>query len=56
MEQQKDLTEIFLTTNIVYDIFCKFPSAKNFKNHNHKIGKIENYQILFYGTCKKCKK
>lgn len=39
----------------VYDIFCKFSSIKNFKNHNHKIGKIKNHQILFYGTCKKCK-
>ncbi|EKE21982.1 MAG: hypothetical protein ACD_7C00086G0034 [uncultured bacterium] len=39
----------------VYDIFCKIPQIKNFQSHIHKIGKIEKYQILFYGTCKECK-
>lgn len=39
----------------VYDIFCQMPEIKNFKKHAHKIGKVENYQIIFHGTCKKCK-
>ena len=38
----------------VYDIFCRKPKMKNFESHVHKIGTIENYQISFYGICKKC--
>lgn len=40
----------------VYDIFCKIPEMKNFKNHTHKIGKVKSYQVIFHGTCKKCNK
>lgn len=39
----------------VHDIFCKIPKMQNFESHIHKIGKMENYQISFYGKCKKCK-
>jgi|AntRauTorckE6833_2_1112554.scaffolds.fasta_scaffold58025_1 Fe2+ or Zn2+ uptake regulation protein len=40
----------------VYDIFCRVPQMKDFESHIHKIGKIESYQISFYGICRKCKK
>lgn len=38
-----------------YDIFCKVPKMQNFGSHLHKIGKVKNYQISFYGKCHKCK-
>ncbi|MFA6183896.1 MAG: transcriptional repressor [Parcubacteria group bacterium] len=39
----------------VYDVFYKIPKIPNFKNSLQKIGKIENYQISFYGKCIQCK-
>mgnify|MGYP005846365803 CR=1 FL=1 len=38
----------------IYDIFekIKIPSEKKVE----KIGKINNYQLCFYGICKKCQK
>ncbi len=38
-------------------VFDVFDSYQNFKYpKNVKAGKIENYQIYFYGICKKCQK
>ena len=37
----------------IIDLFDKMP---NLKNKKIKVGKIKNYQIIFYGVCKKCKK
>ena len=36
----------------IYDVFDKCPILKAQKL---KVGKIKNYQIYFYGYCKKCK-
>jgi len=35
----------------IFDVFEKEDSLKNKKL---KVGKVNNYQIYFYGTCKKC--
>jgi Fe2+ or Zn2+ uptake regulation protein len=37
----------------IFDVFEKIPELKNKKL---KVGKIKDYQIIFYGVCKKCKK
>ncbi len=39
--------------NKVFDVFEKYEIIKNRKT---KVGKIKNYQIYFYGTCKNCSK
>ena len=40
----------------IYDVFNFSESCKFLKDKKIKVGKIENYQIYFYGTCKKCSK
>jgi len=37
----------------IFDVFEKIPKLKNKKL---KVGKIKDYQIIFYGICKNCKK
>ena len=37
----------------IFDVFEEIPELKNKKL---KVGKIKDYQIIFYGICKKCKK
>jgi Fe2+ or Zn2+ uptake regulation protein len=37
----------------IFDVFEGIPKLKNKKL---KVGKIEDYQVIFYGICKKCKK
>jgi Fe2+ or Zn2+ uptake regulation protein len=37
----------------IFDVFEEVPDLKNKKL---KVGKIKDYQITFYGICKKCKK
>ncbi len=37
----------------IYDVEEKYPVLKQKKL---KVGEIKNYQIYFYGICKKCKK
>ena len=37
----------------IFDVFEEIPKLKNKKL---KVGKIEDYQVIFYGICKKCKK
>ncbi len=37
----------------IFDVFEEIPELKNKKL---KVGKIKDYQIIFYGFCKKCKK
>jgi Fur family transcriptional regulator, peroxide stress response regulator len=38
----------------VFDVFDSIQYFKSLKNL--KVGKVESYQILFYGTCNKCQK
>jgi Fe2+ or Zn2+ uptake regulation protein len=40
----------------VFDIFNICKDCRILKNKKTKVGKIENYQIYFYGICKKCSK
>lgn len=42
--------------NAVFDIFDICKNCHILKNKKIKVGKIENYQIYFYGICKKCSK
>jgi Fe2+ or Zn2+ uptake regulation protein len=37
----------------IFDVFEEIPELKNKKL---KVGKTKDYQIIFYGICKKCKK
>jgi Fe2+ or Zn2+ uptake regulation protein len=37
----------------IFDVFEEIPELKNKKL---KVGEIKNYQVIFYGVCKKCKK
>jgi Fur family ferric uptake transcriptional regulator/Fur family peroxide stress response transcriptional regulator len=37
-------------------IFDVFLHCEILKNQKIKVGKIKNYQIIFYGICKKCQK
>ena len=37
-------------------IFDVFESVKICKDKKIKVGKINNYQVYFYGICKKCQK
>jgi Fe2+ or Zn2+ uptake regulation protein len=37
----------------IFDVFKEIPELKNKKL---KVGKIKDYQVIFYGFCKKCKK
>jgi len=37
----------------IFDVFEEIPELKNKKL---KVGKIKDYQIIFYGICKNCKK
>jgi len=37
----------------IFDVFEKISTLKNKKL---KVGEIKDYQIIFYGICKKCKK
>lgn len=39
----------------IFDVFKKVPTL-NLKKIKIKAGKIKNYQIYFYGLCKKCQK
>jgi len=39
---------------LVFDIFEKMEQF--LKRKKTKVGKIENYQVYFYGICKKCSK
>jgi len=36
----------------IFDLFEEIPE---FKNKRLKVGKINNYQIIFYGICNKCR-
>lgn len=40
----------------IFDVFDIDNSCETLKNKKTKVGKVENYQIYFYGTCKKCSK
>jgi len=42
--------------NQVFDIFNACKDCSILKDKKTKVGKVENYQIYFYGTCKKCSK
>ena len=42
--------------NIIFDIFGLCKDCNVLKKKKIKVGKIENYQIYFYGVCKKCSK
>jgi Fe2+ or Zn2+ uptake regulation protein len=52
-----DLTEHhhFICKNCqrIFDVFKKFAGLKLKKT---KLGKVQNYQIYFYGLCQKCQK
>ena len=37
----------------IFDVFLR---CEILKNQKIKVGKIKNYQIIFYGICKKCQK
>jgi Fe2+ or Zn2+ uptake regulation protein len=37
----------------IFDVFEGIPELKNKKL---KVGKIKDYQVIFYGLCKECKK
>jgi len=37
----------------IFDVFEELPELRNKKL---KVGEIKDYQIIFYGICKKCKK
>ncbi len=38
----------------IYDIFDLCENCGIFKSSKLKVGKIKNYQMYFYGKCKKC--
>jgi Fur family peroxide stress response transcriptional regulator len=38
------------------NIFDIFEKISELKNKNLKVGKVKDYQVIFYGVCKKCKK
>ena len=38
---------------VIFDIYKKYDVLKDKKI---KVGKVENYQVYFYGICKKCSK
>ena len=38
------------------NIFDIFEEYNILKHKRIKVGKIKNYQVFFYGTCKKCRK
>jgi len=38
----------------VYDVYDECSKCGILKNRKTKVGKINKYQIKFYGTCKKC--
>lgn len=38
----------------VYDVINECSGCNILKNRKIKVGKINNYQIKFYGKCKKC--
>lgn len=40
----------------VFDIFDAHNICDILRNKKTKVGKVENYQIYFYGICKKCSK
>ncbi len=42
--------------DLIYDIFNLCKNCSILKSKKIKVGKIENYQIYFYGICKKCSK
>ena len=42
--------------NNVFDIFNACKDCRILKEKKLKVGKIENYQIYFYGICRKCSK
>jgi len=39
----------------IYDVFDECSKCGILKKRKLKVGKINNYKIQFYGTCKKCK-
>lgn len=40
----------------IFDIFNACKDCKIIKNKKTKVGKINNYQVYFYGKCKFCEK
>jgi Fe2+ or Zn2+ uptake regulation protein len=39
----------------IYDVFDECSKCGILKKRKLKVGKIKNYKVQFYGTCKKCK-
>lgn len=42
--------------NEIFDIFEACQECKILKRKKTKVGEIKNYQIHFYGVCKKCRR